>query len=47
MALNAPLVLKVLGPVFFRNDDRFVSWLEDDRALSTSLVFVDFLYMTS
>lgn len=44
---NAPLVPEVLNPVFFGNDNRFVFWIEYDRTLTRSLIFVDFLQSTA
>ena len=44
---NIPLILKVLSPVVFGNDDRFIFWLENDRTLRNSLVCIDFLQLTS
>ena len=44
---NIPLVLKVLSPVIFGNNDRFIFWLEYDRALRNSFVCIYFLQLTS
>ena len=44
---HIPMVPKVLSPVVFGNDDGFIFWLEDDRALRNSFICIDFLQLTS